>query len=301
MMTKLKKHLMFTLIINLIVLTTSFGQVVLNEIMFDPLFSDRTDEFIEIINISDSESFDIEGWTIQDQDGSDAIISSGGGTVLKPGQYGLILDPDYFAESHTYDNLIPEHTLIITINGATFGSRGLSNSTPETIILTDKEGNSMSSCTYSTDNKPGFSEEKIDPQKPDTPENWENSCSLHGTPGFKNSVFASHIPEAVSITVDPDPFSPDQDGIDDIARISYSLPWARATVSVKIFDTSGRLVKTLLSASPSGANRTVYWEGTAINNTKAPVGIYIVFLKAICEKAGETITHKKTIVLARSL
>jgi len=297
-MSKLKKHLMFALIINLIISNSSPGQVVSNEIMFDPLFSDRTDEFIEIINISDSESFDLEGWTIQDQDGSDTIISSGQGTLLEPGQYGLILDPDYFAESHTYDHLIPEHTLIITINGATFGSRGLSNSAPETIILTDQEGNIMSSCTYSTDNEPGFSEEKIDPNKPDSPDNWVNSCSVHGTPGSKNSVLSSHIPEAVSITVDPDPFSPDQDGT---ARISYSLPWTRATVSVKIFDTPGRLVKTLITASPSGANHTVFWDGTTINSTKAPVGIYIIFLEAMCEKEGESISHKKTIVLARTL
>ena len=300
-MSKLKKHLILSWIFILIIPTTSFGQVVLNEIMFDPLFSDRTDEFIEIINVSDTASFDLAGWTIQDQDGSDDIISSGHGTMLKPGQYGLILDPDYFAESRTYDNLIPEYTLIITINGATLGSRGLSNSTPETIILTDQEGNSISSYTYSIDNEPGYSEEKIDPTKPDSPDNWENSITVHGTPGFRNSVFSAHIPEAVSITVDPNPFSPDQDGIDDTACITYSLPWTRSTVTVKIFDVSGRLIKTLLSVSPSGAHNTIYWDGTTLNNTTASVGMYIIFLEALCEREGETLSHKKTIVLARSL
>jgi hypothetical protein len=280
----------------------ALSQVVLNEIMFDPLFSEQTDEFIEIINLSEVDSCHLTGWIIQDSDGSNTIISKGEGTVLGPGQYGVILDPDYFDRSHTYDSFIPPSALVLTVRGTTLGSRGLSNSRDETITLNDKKGNMISSHTYNTqENRSGFSEERIDPEKPDIPSNWKRSCTVHGTPGYENSIFSSSMPEKVKLSINPNPFSPDQDGIDDIAKITYSLPWNRAIVSLKIFDTLGRRIKTLQSASPSGAYHTLYWDGTTTNNTWAPVGMYIIFLEAICQEAGETIHHKKTIVLARQL
>ncbi len=296
-----KKFIALQILIFFCFPTVSLPQIVLNEIMFNPLFSDRTDEFIEIINISASDSFNLAGWTIQDEDGSDTIIDAGEGTILKPGQYGLILDADYFVHSQTYDNLIPEQALIITLSSATMGSRGLSNSKNETVKLVDKQGTIITSHTYSIGNKSGYSDERIDPEKPDISTNWLNSCTVHGTPGFKNSVFSSHTLDAVTIKIDPNPFSPDHDGIDDIAYITYYLPWNTATVSVKIFDTFGRLVKILQSASPSGSYNTISWDGTTQYNNKAPVGMYIIFLDAICEEVGKTVNHKKTIVLAYRL
>ena len=281
---------------------TAQSQVVLNEIMFDPLFSEKTDEFIEIINLSKTDSCNLNNWILQDSDGSCTIISSSNGTVLAPGQYGVILDPDYFSQSHIYDSLIPPSSLILTVNSTTFGSRGLSNSDNETITLINTKGHIISSHTYNTQkNKTGFSEERVDPEKPDTPSNWHRSCSVHGTPGYENSVFSSPVPDKLSLSIEPNPFSPDQDGIDDIAHIRYVLPWKTATVSVKIFDTLGKHIKTLQSASLTGNKNIVYWNGTTTANTTAPVGIYIVFLEAINEEAGETIHDKKTIVLAHHL
>ncbi len=301
-MKSFKLFIIFYIITGYLFTMTVLSQVVLNEIMFDPLFSEQTDEFIEIINLSPTDSCHLAGWILQDSNGASAIVSIGESTVLGPGQYGVILDPDYFDQSHTYDSLIPFSALILTVSGTTLGSRGLSNSQDETITLINNKGNPISSHTYnSQENKSGFSEERINPEKPDIPSNWNRSCTVHGTPGYENSVFSSSIPEKVKLSIDPNPFSPDQDGVNDIARITYSLPWNRATVSVRIFDTLGRMVKTLLSASPSGAHHIIYWDGTTTNNTYAPVGMYIIFLEAICEEAGRTIQYKKTIVLARQL
>ena len=42
------------------------AQVVLSEIMFDALGSDTHDEFVEIINLSESVSIDLSGWQISD-------------------------------------------------------------------------------------------------------------------------------------------------------------------------------------------------------------------------------------------
>ncbi|MFQ5636466.1 MAG: lamin tail domain-containing protein [bacterium] len=166
----------------------SQSQAVLSEIMFDALGSDDDDEFIEIVNLSQTLTIDLNGWLVSDGVGIDSIIAVNAGTVLKPGQFAIILDATYFEESNTYDNLIPENSLILSINNATFGSRGLKNNAPETVSLINASGEVVSEYTYTTDNETGFSDEKIDLAGPNTAENWKNSQQLFGTPGAANSV-----------------------------------------------------------------------------------------------------------------
>ncbi len=163
-------------------------QVVLTEIMFNPAGSESDDEFIEIVNLSESESVDLTGWQISDSTGFDKIIAVDEGLVLDPGQFGIILDPSYFENSNTYDDLIPENSLILTLDNTTFGDRGLSNSTPETVSLINAAGDTVSRYTYSLGNAMGFSDEKIDLVGPNTPENWADSKVLNGSPGAPNSV-----------------------------------------------------------------------------------------------------------------
>ncbi len=165
-----------------------FAQVILSEIMFDPSGSEYYDEFIEIYNTSETDTVDLSGWQISDGTGSDFIIAHFEGTKLAPGQFAVILDPGYFTSSDQYDSLIPENALILTIDNSTFGSGGLSNSTPETIILINSAGDTVARYMYSIDNEPGHSDEKIQMTDDDSPDNWANSKQENGTPGFRNSV-----------------------------------------------------------------------------------------------------------------
>ncbi|MFQ5601967.1 MAG: lamin tail domain-containing protein [bacterium] len=192
------KLYIFTFLSSLILTADISGsQVVLTEIMFDAIGSDSHDEFIEIFNPSVTDSVDLSGWQVSDGSGYDAIIAHDQGTVLKPGQFGLILDPSYFDNSSTYDELIPENCLILTLDNSTFGSRGLSNSTPETVSVLDALGNVVSEYTYSTDNAAGISDEKIDLTGSNSSANWGNSRTILGTPGARNSVSALNYDLAV--------------------------------------------------------------------------------------------------------
>ncbi|HEX9974153.1 MAG TPA: lamin tail domain-containing protein, partial [bacterium] len=163
-------------------------QILLSEVMFDPASSEYYDEFIEIYNISRTETIDLAGWQISDSSDADFIISHNRGTQLNPGQYAIILDPGYFENSHQYDNLIPPEALILTIDDAAFGSNGLSNSLPEPIILISSTGDTVAKYRYSLNNQPGYSDEKRNLLGDDSPENWANSRVLNGTPGFANST-----------------------------------------------------------------------------------------------------------------
>ncbi|NIR51812.1 hypothetical protein GWO43_24865 [candidate division KSB1 bacterium] len=156
--------------------------------MFDPVESEFDNEFVEIVNLSDSAT-DISGWQISDGAGVDEILEvNGGRLILDPGQIGIILDPSYFDNSDLYDDLIPETSLILTLDNRTFGSRGLSNSTPETVSLLNAEEEIVSEYTFSIDNEMGFSDEKIELSGPNTPNNWANSKTLLGSPGQPNTV-----------------------------------------------------------------------------------------------------------------
>ena len=184
--------------------STSFSQIVLSEIMFDPSGSEYYDEFIEIYNTSATDSIDLSGWQISDGSGIDNIIAHVHGTKLAPQQFGLILDAGYFENSVQYQGLIPEDALILTIDNGTFGSSGLSNSTSEPIFLFSSTGDTITFYFYSLDNEPGYSDEKIDLFAGDGIENWENSKTLNGTPGLFNSVRKLSLDVSANLTASPE-------------------------------------------------------------------------------------------------
>ena len=181
----------------------TFGQVVLSEIMFDPAYNDRYYEYVEIHNIS-IEDIDLTGWRLGDGTGDDCIIPYENGLTLAPGQYGLILDPEYFDHEPEYSELIPDDCLVVTVESNTLGSGGLSNSTAETVTMIDPGGGIIASYTYSLSINPGYSEEKINLSGGDVQGNWLESETVNGTPGFKNSVSPDSVNLAViSITAFP--------------------------------------------------------------------------------------------------
>ncbi len=164
------------------------AQVVFNEIMFDAEGSDYHDEFIELVNLSSRDTVDLKGWRISDSLYDDIITDAGYGLKLAPRQYAVILDGSYFANSTTYDHLIPDSALIVTISDNAFLKSGLSNSTPKTLSLYDVGSNLIQKYRYSIGNVPGHSDEKIILNEDNAPANWANSIVLNGTPGFHNSV-----------------------------------------------------------------------------------------------------------------
>jgi len=164
-----------------------FGQVIINEVMFNPLGDENRNEFIELYN-SGNQPVNVNGWKISDSTGICIIKSAGFGTVLNPEQYALILDPDYFGMSTQYDSLIPQNALIMTIDHSAFGSRGLRNSPAEPVILISSAGDTLAVYRYTTNNADGISDEKIIPNTDDSTRNWSNSRVPNGTPGKRNSV-----------------------------------------------------------------------------------------------------------------
>jgi len=173
------------------------AQVVLSEVMYDPAGSEFHEEFIEIFNLSSTHSVDLKGWRFSDGSDSDLIVAVDRGLILQPGQFAVILDASYFDNSTAYDEIIPTDALILTIDNNTFGSAGLSNSTAETVSLSNAAGEVVSQYTYTLGNVPGHSDEKIVLEGSNVPDNWKDSTVLLGTPGAPNSVTPAQYDLAV--------------------------------------------------------------------------------------------------------
>jgi len=184
--------------------SSSISQITLSEVMFDPDESEYYYEFIELFNLSETDSVDLTGFTISDGNSADEIIPINGSRFIKPLQYGIILDPGYFDHVPIYDHLISPEALVLSIFGSTFGDAGLSNTIAETIFLIDSYGHIISSYQYSLGNPEGHSDEKILIADSNIATNWADSRTLHGSPGAPNTISPLGHDLSLSLTVGSD-------------------------------------------------------------------------------------------------
>ncbi|MCK4546732.1 MAG: gliding motility-associated C-terminal domain-containing protein [Candidatus Eisenbacteria sp.] len=86
------------------------------------------------------------------------------------------------------------------------------------------------------------------------------------------------------ISFTPNPFSPNGDGIYDALRISYHL-WANATITIDIYDMSGREVNNFVFEETGSPGEALghEWDGRDTNGEMVPYGIYIVRFRAVDE------------------
>ena len=120
-------------------------------------------------------------------------------------------------------------------------------------------------------------------------------------PGKQNSVFTNFIPANASLSCSPNPFSPDGDGFQDVTIIQYSGPASLATIRIRIYDSMGRLVRTLADAEPAGAHGSVVWNGLNDRGERVRIGIYIILLETIISNGMTVQTVKGTVVVATKL
>jgi gliding motility-associated-like protein len=86
---------------------------------------------------------------------------------------------------------------------------------------------------------------------------------------IKSLVFAPRV--------GPNPFTPNNDNINDIVNLSYTLLRVTAPipVSIEIFDLSGKLVKQVYSGDDPIGEYSHPWDGTNNSNRLVPPGIYL--------------------------
>ncbi|MEW6703166.1 MAG: lamin tail domain-containing protein [Bacteroidota bacterium] len=277
----------------------SSGSLVINEIMYEPQAG--SSEYLEFYNTT-NDSIQLGGMEIKLSESSKIKLSISF-LKLPPQNYFMLA-----SDSSIYKNFprLKDETKI-KIVGST--SLGLSNE-GQPVVLRDLRGNILDSLFYSplwhnkniftTKNK---SLERLNPLlNSNSRSNWSTSVSPEGgSPGIENSIFTQNLARQNKVTINPNPFSPDSDGFEDFAIINFDLTQPLSQVRIKVFDSQGRLVRTLAENRPSASNNSVIFDGLDDNNRPLRIGIYILLIEAAAQDSGSVDVIKVPIVIARRL
>lgn len=278
--------------------------LIINEILYHT--RDGQPEFVEIYNPG-GQAVDLLHWTIRDRETPGGQINrytlSDTSVFIEPGLFAVLS-----ADSSIFDwfDLDGTEAHIITAGRAALGLSSLGDE----VMLLDPSGSVVDSVAYDPSwhhqdvfETRGRSLERISPHlESQSAANWSTSADpLGGTPGRHNSIFTETPVTTASIEVHPNPFSPNAGGFEDHTIISYNLPQQTAMVRLRIFDSMGRHIRTLLNNQPSGPEGRVIWDGRNDHGRVARLGIYVILLEAYDGNRGGVTQLKSTVVLADRL
>lgn len=238
--------------------------LIITEFMYLP--ASPNPEWIEIFNIS-TDSIQINAWGIADAS-QIGTLNADSAVFISPGQYFVIQAPG---------NPVTPSALIVE-------SFPNLNNAGDFLGLSDPLGNWIDSLSFTQDwgDREGISLERIRLNAPTaSASNWGNAVSPGGsTPGEQNSLFLDAIPQALTLKVSPNPFSPDDDGFEDIQTISYTLPFELGSITAEIFDVYGRKMATLAENQSVAAIGELIWDGSWDYTHSIRMGIYILKFRA---------------------
>lgn len=276
----------------------SRNSAVINEIMYEP--GKGNSEFLELYN-SGSEEIDMSNWKIADGKGDQYYLTDKSFTLSK-GEYFVISSDSVVFNNYRW---LKDSCLYSIKN---ISSLGLSN-TGGLILLKDAFGNTVDSVHYENSwhsktvhEVKNRSLERINPLLcSNDPSNWRTCVAGEGaTPGRLNSIFVLNQKSEARFSILPNPFSPDDDGFEDFTIINYNLPEEVSSVAIKVFDSQGRLVRTMASQA-LGSRGSIVFDGMSDDGSPLRMGIYIVLLQALNSNNSVAQTIKSVVVVARKL
>ncbi|MCB9034501.1 MAG: lamin tail domain-containing protein [Chitinophagales bacterium] len=280
----------------------AIGDLVINEVLFTPKNADE--QFVEIKN--NTENY----FKVKD------ILFAKASVVSQIENFNLSFDDEHLIKP--YDYLV--FTLDANQLSSTYSNTNIDNcftvsdlplDEEEDIVIIKNSENTMldklhyySSFHLSTlNNIEGISLERVSPlyNKTQDVDNWHSASKTVGfaTPGIKNSEL-QEIDFAATVTVEPEVFSPDQDGFDDLLLISYQLENSLARAVANIYNTEGRLIKEITENESINDKGFFKWDGTDNDGNKSKIGIYFVQVN-LSYSNGEQKSYTYKCVLASRL
>lgn len=157
--------------------TPSPDSVVVNEIFYNPADSGERQEFIELLNRSDT-SVDLRRYAFADAN-REAVSITDTSRMLPPGDYAVLV-----RDGAAFENAFPGVAFIEPSRWPALNNGG------DTVLLY-REGSVIDSVAYTSTwgGADGISLERIDPRAPSTSSNFGSSLAPNGaTPGTQNSI-----------------------------------------------------------------------------------------------------------------
>ncbi|HTL82166.1 MAG TPA: lamin tail domain-containing protein, partial [Bacteroidia bacterium] len=284
------------------------NDIVINEVLFDP--NDGGTDFVEIYNRS-SKVLELKNIVLCTADTinhslTDFNVIAPEGYLLFPQSY-LVLSEN----STTVQQQYPAATDITRcLDMANIPSLNVDG---DIVVLADTGFHIIDSLVYFSSwhfpllqTTKGVSLERIDfERETNDPTNWHSAAETAGfaTPTQQNSEYsASGTVDDGSVSVSAESsqqiFSPDGDGYNDVININYLFAVPGYVANVTIYDSRGRLVRTLVRSEMLGTEKGSFsWDGTMDDRTKARTGAYIIYFEAFTP-TGVVKSYKLACVLA---
>jgi hypothetical protein len=297
------------------------GDLVINEIMYDPLpptefHINGQSEYIELINrrpyaisvaglkISDNAENPLLANTIKPAHRDTVWVRPEGYLLLYPENDGSGFKGSRLGDFFDLADLHEFHTL--RFQRSTLGL----NLSGRKVVLSDEPDNILDKVYYHPGlhnpnlmDTRGISLERVNPDLPSAdPDNWSSSTHpLGGTPGKQNTLFQqpAQLPEQTGITLELNPFSPYSNNQARNLFINYKLDEPDYLLRVRIFDRYGRMIRNLTESYQAGYEGSLTWDGTTDEGAINRIGIYIIFIEAYNSATGSNRVFRKTAVLAR--
>lgn len=281
------------------------GDIVINEILFNP-FTGGSD-FVELFNHS-SKVVDLSKLQIANTSLSTGVIDVA--STISDKQR-LFYPGDYICITEDPNNIMSRYTVMDPNAILDIGDLPSYNDDEGECVLLDASLNTIDRFHY-LDNyhfpllndKEGVSLERISPDRvTQDSSNWHSASTGSGyaTPGYKNSQYSVSSSDGSEIKIDPEIFSPDNDGYYDIVNIYYQFEKSGYTANVKIYSSQGMPVIELVKSELLGTEEGTWsWDGIDKDHQKAAVGIYVIYIEAF-SSTGDVKKIKKTCVLAARL
>ena len=288
-----------TIILTGIPIIPSKGELIINELLFNP--APYGADFLELYNNSKSiinaRDIYIAGKNSAGQIGSQYRCSNEDMNIF-PGKYlAITTDSRYIIKTWK------------SINRGDISEIKSMPSYPDNegnAVLINKEGILIDEFHYSDDmhyplliNREGVSLERIDPMLPTSLiENWHSASSTAGyaTPTKENSQFRQSDSINKMIEIPQTDFSPNNDGINDLLTIAYKMSNPGNSISIYAFNFNGMMIRKIADNQLCGTNGTFIWNGVDQNKLRVASGIYLIFIE-ILDLRGKLMKFKKAIAV----
>ena len=280
--------------------TGAVGDLIINEVLFNPFTGG--DDFVEIYNNSEK-YIDLYNWKLANWDDgvTDNFKTIAVHQLMQPGDYIVLTKDSSDIQSNYLNAIFGNFVQLASL--PTYSN----DSGTVFLILPDLDSTVCDYFSYDEDlqfglinNPDGISLERIDFDRPTNEStNWHSAAESAGwaTPGLENSQYYPGQITSDAVSVEPEIFSPDNDGFDDILNINYTMANPGFVGSVTIFDANGRIIRNLVQNELLAAEGTVSWDGLNNKREKARIGVYIVYFE-VFDLQGIVSGVKKTCVVA---
>jgi len=272
------------------------GSILINEIMYDPL--DGKPEYIELFHPG-QDFVDLHDLALD-------VVSEGTSPVspVPLSDHSRIYSPgEYLVVTKNMPHLMDAYNLDLSGQWVEVKKMDRMQNSGGTVFLTDRTGSIVDMASYGDhihlellDVTQGISLERISVERSgSSPDNWHSAASIEGfsTPGRENSQSVRRSGSSELLMVDPEVFSPDNDGYQDLLQITVSPGVPGWIVKIWVTDLTGKQMRSVANNHLAGPAVDYTWDGELENGKMATSGIYVLHGWGYHPVTGERWNRKK--------